>query len=58
MKTYAPHPAADAFPMMNAERFAELLEDIRTHGLREAITICDGMILDGAIVSKRVMSLA
>ena len=41
------HPAADAFPMMDAARFGELKADIEVHGLREPITLCDGMILDG-----------
>lgn len=41
------HPAADAFPMMDVGRYAELLGDIRQNGQREPITICDGMILDG-----------
>lgn len=41
------HPAAEEFPMMDAARFQELVEDIRLHGQREPITLCDGMILDG-----------
>jgi N6-adenosine-specific RNA methylase IME4 len=41
------HPAADAFPMMDEKRYAELVEDIKTNGQREPITVCDGMILDG-----------
>lgn len=41
------HPAADAFPMMDDGRYAELLADIRQNGQREPITICEGMILDG-----------
>jgi len=41
------HPAADAFPVFDASRHAELVEDIREHGQREPITLCDGMILDG-----------
>jgi N6-adenosine-specific RNA methylase IME4 len=41
------HPAADAFPMFDAKRHAELVDDIKRHGQREPITICDGMILDG-----------
>ena len=41
------HPAADAWPMMDDERFGELLADIEMNGQREPITLCDGMILDG-----------
>jgi N6-adenosine-specific RNA methylase IME4 len=33
--------------MMDDGRYQELLADIREHGQREAITICDGKILDG-----------
>jgi site-specific DNA-methyltransferase (adenine-specific) len=41
------HPAAEAFPMMNAVRLGELKADIAANGQREPITLCDGMILDG-----------
>jgi site-specific DNA-methyltransferase (adenine-specific) len=41
------HPAADAFPMMDAVRLGELKADIAVNGQREPITLCDGMILDG-----------
>ena len=41
------HPAAAEFPMMDGARFQELLDDIRAHGQREPITLCDGLVLDG-----------
>ena len=41
------HPAADAWPMMDDERYEELRADIEMNGQREPITLCDGMILDG-----------
>lgn len=41
------HPAADAWPMMDDDRYAELRADIEMNGQREPITLCDGMILDG-----------
>lgn len=41
------HPAADAFPLMDAIRLDELKADIAANGQREPITLCDGMILDG-----------
>ena len=47
MMKLQPHPAADAFPMMEAKRYQELLEDIGAHGLRVDIVICDDLILDG-----------
>lgn len=46
-ETLQNHPAADAWPMMDDERFGELLADIQANGQREPITLCDGMILDG-----------
>lgn len=52
------HPAADAFPMMDKERFNELKEDISKHGQQEPITICDGLILDGRNRYKAVKELA
>lgn len=41
------HPAADAWPMMDDDRYGELRSDIEINGQREPITLCDGMILDG-----------
>jgi len=47
MKQLKTHPAADAFPMMDAGRFKEVKADIAEKGQLEPITLCDGMILDG-----------
>ena len=41
------HPAADAFPMMDNERYSELLLDIKANGQRIPIILHDGKILDG-----------
>ena len=47
MKKLNYHPAADAFPMMDDQRYQELVADIRERGQQEPITLCEGMILDG-----------
>jgi ParB-like chromosome segregation protein Spo0J len=46
---YSVHPAADLFPMMPEDQFEALVEDIRSQGLRENITLLaeTGEILDG-----------
>ena len=42
------HPAADLFPMIKGEEFAELCADIKQRGLAQPITIwTDGTLLDG-----------
>lgn len=41
------HPAAALFPMLSPERLAELAADIHENGLREAIVMLNGVILDG-----------
>lgn len=41
------HPLCTLFPRMDGEAFATLVADIRANGLRESITLHDGMILDG-----------
>lgn len=47
MKSMKHHPAADTFPMMDATRFKELVDDINSNGLLQPIVVCDGQILDG-----------
>lgn len=42
-----PHPLATLIPEMTAQQYAELRDDIKANGLRDAITLLDGMILDG-----------
>ena len=44
---YKFHPTADAFPLMKEGRLSELIDDIKTNGLRQPVTLCGGMILDG-----------
>lgn len=41
------HPYADIFPMMNDAEFASLCEDIKKHGLKDAIMTYRECILDG-----------
>tara|TARA_R110002073_G_scaffold76548_6_gene185856 strand:- start:10602 stop:11507 length:906 start_codon:yes stop_codon:yes gene_type:complete len=41
------HPVADLFPMLPADEAAELSLDVGMYGLREAITLYDGELLDG-----------
>lgn len=44
---YEIHPLARLVPEMSAEQFAELRDDIAVNGLREAIVLYDGQVLDG-----------
>ncbi len=41
------HPAADAFPMMNAEQYEGLKQDIAERGQQEAIVYWQGQLVDG-----------
>lgn len=44
---YDLHPLCTLFPRIEGAEFTALVSDIRANGLREAIVVHDGMILDG-----------
>jgi ParB-like chromosome segregation protein Spo0J len=45
--TLSIHPLAKVFPPLSVKEFEALVADIEAHGLREAITLYEGQILDG-----------
>ena len=48
MTAHTFHPVADVFPLMAGKEFDDLVEDVRTYGLREPIWLHqDGRIIDG-----------
>lgn len=44
---YELHPLCTLFPRLGDAEFSALVEDIKANGLRQPITLHDGMILDG-----------
>lgn len=48
MTQYYFHPIADIFPLLEGQAFADFVDDIKQHGVREPVTLHpDGRILDG-----------
>lgn len=47
MKAYELHPLCTLFPRLAGAEFDALRDDIKANGLREPITLHEGMILDG-----------
>jgi hypothetical protein len=47
MKMTPFHEAANLFPMMDEDELKALAEDIKKHGLQQAIVLLDGQVLDG-----------
>lgn len=47
MSQLAFHPLANIFPLVDGREFDELVEDIAAHGVREAVWLYEGAILDG-----------
>jgi hypothetical protein len=41
------HPLCTAFPPIDEQAFAELVDDVQQNGLREPIVLLDGQVLDG-----------
>lgn len=54
---YESHEAADILPMMEADEYVELKEDIRRHGLLHPLVIHEGKILDGRNRAKACQEL-
>ena len=54
---YLNHPAADAFPMMDAKRLDELKSDILANGQKMPIVLFEGLILDGRNRMKACVEL-
>lgn len=47
MAKLKPHPYADLFPMMTAAELDALAADVAEHGLRQAVVLYGGAVLDG-----------
>jgi ParB-like chromosome segregation protein Spo0J len=47
MKTYEYHPLANVFPLIDGKPYEDLMADILKNGVREAIWLYEGKILDG-----------
>lgn len=41
------HPLANLFPMIEGQAFLDLVEDVRTKGIRRKVILFEGLILDG-----------
>lgn len=57
MSDYAPHPAAELFPMMPSDQYKAFKEDIRKNGFQQDIVLYKGQILDGRNRYKAAVEL-
>ena len=57
MTKYKAHPAAELFPMMDAEQYEAFKEDIRKNGFQQDVVIYQGRILDGRNRYKAAIEL-
>jgi hypothetical protein len=55
---FAVHPAASLFPLLEGERFDELVASIRDHGIRQPIVTHEGTLIDGRNRARAVARLA
>ena len=41
------HPIAEAFPLIEGEKFEQLCDSVKKHGIMSRIVLHDGKVIDG-----------